>query len=117
MANFAFAPVRTFGKKLTATTETVLYTVDANSYAQVIGVRVANVTATPANATVSWFSFADNATYTLIHQQSVPGNMSPEYVFEVPVALNSKDSLKFTAGTANAFHTTLSVIEIPGRSG
>lgn len=114
MSNYARDPSRSIGAKLTTTTDTTIFTV--TGYTQVVGIRCANVTASAATVTISWFSDADAAAYRLVYQQSIPGNLYAYFPLE-GFGVSAGDEIRVQAGTANAIDVVLSVVEVPGRSG
>lgn len=115
MSNFAKEPSRAIGVKLTATTDTTLFT--ATAYTQIIGIRCTNITGTAATITVTWVdNDAGPTTYNLVFQQSVPGNLFLYLPLE-GFAVTSGDLIKAQAGTANAIDVVLTLVEVPGRSG
>jgi hypothetical protein len=114
VSNYSRDPSRSIGAKLTATTDTTIFTV--TGYTQVVGIRCANVTASAATVTVSWYSNADLAAYRLVYQQSIPGNLYAYFPLE-GFGVSAGDEIRVQAGTANAIDVVLTVIEVPGRSG
>lgn len=114
MSNYARDPSRSIGAKLTATTDTTIFTV--TGYTQVVGIRCANVTASAAVVTISWYSAADLAAYRLVYQQSIPGNLYAYFPLE-GFGVSEGDEIRVQAGTANAIDVVLTVVEVPGRSG
>lgn len=114
MSNYARDPSRSIGAKLTATTDTTIFTV--TGYTQIVGIRCVNVTAVAATVTVSWYSAADLAAYRLAFEQSIPGNLYAYLPLE-GFGVSAGDEIRVQAGTANAIDVVLTVVEVPGRSG
>lgn len=114
MSNYSRDPCRSIGARLTTVNDTTIFT--AGGYAQVIGIRCVNVTGVAATVTVSWFSAADNQSYRLVFQQSIPGNLYAYFPLE-GFGVSSNDQVRVQAGTANAIDAILTLVEVPGRSG
>lgn len=114
MSNYAKDPSRSIGAKLTTTADTTIFTV--TGYTQIIGIRCANVTASPVPVTVSWFSADDATAYRLVFQQPIPGNLYAYFPLE-GFGVDPGDQIRVQAGTASAIDAVLTVVEVPGRSG
>lgn len=112
--NFVSNPCRLIGAHLTSTGNTTILT--AKGYTQAIGVRLANVTGSDANATVGWYDADATDEFRLIYQHVVPANGAVWFPLEA-FALNENDEIRVQAGTANALDVVLSISETPGRSG
>ena len=116
MSNFVGNNCRIIGKSLTATTNTTVFTAGASDYDQVVGVRVANITALDATISVRWFDSSANASYCIIFQHTVPANGAVWFPLEA-FAVDPSDEIRAQAGTANALDVILSLASVPGRSG
>ncbi len=112
--NFVSNACRLIGAHLTGTTNTTVIT--AVGYVQVIGIRLANITAVNATASVAWFSSVANDQYRLLFEHTIPAKGQVWLPLEA-FALNENDQIRVHAQTANAIDVTLSISEIPGRSG
>ncbi len=112
--NFVSNACRLIGAHLTGTTNTTVFT--AVGYVQVIGIRLANITAVNATASVAWFSSVASDQYRLLFQHTVPANGAVWLPLEA-FALNEGDQIRVQASAANALDVVLSISEIPGRSG
>lgn len=111
--NFNNTPARARGARLAAGT-TKIYT--ANTYAQMVDLRCANVSSGAATVTVEWFSSKNNQTYRLINQGAIPVNEARHYALDA-FALEPQDEIRLTPGTANSVDAIITFLEIPGRSG
>lgn len=116
MSNFISDNCRLIGTSLTTTNNTAVFTAPASGYDQVIGVRVVNKTALDAVVTLTWFDNSANASFHIIYQRTIPAN-SDEYFPLEGFALPGGDEIRAQAGTANALDVTVSIAELPGRSG
>lgn len=112
--NFVHDACRLVGAHLTDTTDDTVLT--AAGYMQVIGIRVANVTASDAIITLNYYSKVDNSEYRLLYQHTVTANAAIWLPLEA-FSLNANDEIRAQAGTANALDVILSISEVPGRSG
>lgn len=116
MSNFVHNNCRILGTSLTTTNNTAVFTAPEDNYDQVIGVRVANITASDATVSVRWFDSSANASFCLIFQHTVPANGAVWFPLEA-FAPDTSDELRVQAGTANALDVITSIAELPGRSG
>jgi hypothetical protein len=116
VSNFVGNNCRILGTSLTTTNNTAVFTAPANNYDQVIGVRVANITALDATVSVRWFDNSANASFCLIFQHTVPANGAVWFPLEA-FALDESDEIRAQAGTANALDVIVAIAELPGRSG
>jgi hypothetical protein len=116
VSNFVDNNCRILGTTLTTTNNTTVFTAPANNYDQVIGVRVANITALDATVSVRWFDSSANASFFIIFQHIVPANGAVWFPLEA-FALDEADEIRTQAGTSNALDVIVSIAELPGRSG
>jgi hypothetical protein len=116
MPNFVNDNCRLLGTSLTTTNNTAVFTAPANNYDQVIGVRVANITALDATLSLRWFDSSANASFCLIFQHAVPANGAVWFPLH-GFALDESDEIRAQAGTSNALDVIVSIAERPGRSG
>lgn len=105
---------RLVGAHLGSTNNTTVFT--AAGYPQVLGVRIANITASSAAVTVRWFSAAANDQFCLLFQHVVPGNGAIWLPLE-GFALDQGDEIRVQASVANALDVIVTIAETPGRSG
>lgn len=116
MSNFVSDNCRLLGTSLTTTNNTAVFTAPDNGYDQIIGVRIANITAIDATASVRWFDSSANVSFCILFQHTVPANGAIWLPLEA-FAPDTGDELRVQAGTANALDVITSIAELPGRSG
>jgi hypothetical protein len=116
VSNFVKDNCRILGTSLTTTNNTAVYTAPSVGYVQVIGVRISNITALDATASVRWFDSSANVSFCLTFQHTVPANGAVWLPLEA-FAPDASDEIRVQAGTANALDVIVSITESPGRSG
>lgn len=94
---------------LTTTSATDLYQVPSGCSALVQSVTVANEDVASANITAAFFDASSGGTFTLLYQAAIPTGSSGN-ILDRPLALESGDKIILTAGTANAFDVTASIL-------
>jgi hypothetical protein len=112
---------RIIGTVLTDTAQTTLYTASTNSSTIAIpsDIHVTNVTAVAANITLEYSITTGGTVYTLVYRYPVQPNGTGLHLSDddgLGFQLAAGGTIRATAGTANALHVSLSVIEIAGRS-
>lgn len=112
--NFAFNVSRAVGAHLTTTAETTVYT--AKQYVQVVNIHCANTSAASATVTVKWYDSSLADSFVLLNAAPVAANDALHLIVEA-FGIASADEIRITAGTANVIDVTLTVVELPGRSG
>lgn len=109
------ASTRAVGTSLTTTSATTLYTANGgNMRERVNAIRVSNVTGTDATVTLTWTDAASATTFSIETGTTVPANGSI-FVRPIDLPLSKDDTIKATAGTANALHVIVLLTE-SGRS-
>src|SRR5690606_2289427 len=96
-SNFNNTPARSRGVRLSSGTTTVYR---ANTYAQMVDLRCANVSTSEATITVEWFSSKTSQTYRLIYQGKIPANDARHYTLDA-FALEPQDEIRLTPGAAS----------------
>jgi hypothetical protein len=114
MSNFAKEPARSIGYKAANTTINTAY--QAGQYSQVVNIRVANVLGSDADVSIYWYDSATAIQYTLVDASTVPAHRYANYPFDA-FALKRDDEIRIKNSTSSAFHSVLTVVEVPGRSG
>lgn len=116
MTNFVKDNCRILGTSLTTTNNTAVFTEPTTGYDMVVGVRVANITASDATISLRWFDSSANVSFVIIFQHTVPANGAVWFPLD-SFALDASDEIRAQAGTANALDVIVSIAERPGRSG
>lgn len=114
MSNFVANNCRLVGTHLAGTSNTAVLA--ATGYTQVIGVRLANITAADKTASVGYFNAAAADEFKLLFQHIVPANGSVWLPLEA-FALNVSDEIRVQASAASSIDVIVSIAEVPGRSG
>ena len=110
---------RVIGTVLTDTAQTTLFTA-VDGYAIPTDIHVTNITSTAANITLEYSIVTAGTVYTLVYQYPVQPKGTGLHLSDddwLGFQLATGGTIRATAGTANALHVSLSVIEIAGRSG
>lgn len=94
---------------LTTTSATDLYTVPSGCSALVQSVTVANESVSSANITATFTDSSNATAYTILYQAAIPTGASAN-ILDRPLALEQGDKISLTAGTANAFDVTASIL-------
>lgn len=107
--------VKSFGKKLTTTSETSIYTVPDKTQAVVLGINLSNIDGTSSvDATVSWVDTSASLTFLITSTDAVAAD-SREFI-EFPIALAVGDEIRVTASAANDLDVIVTVVETPGNA-
>lgn len=107
---------RTFCTILTTTSATAVFTAKDNTSPLVLLVNIANVTGSGATAKVELYDSSATTSYTILPTTTVAANTA-ELIKDVPLALDSGDEIRVTAGTSNALHVTITAMVRTGRLG
>lgn len=94
---------------LTTTGSTDLYTVPGGCSALVQSVIVANESVSSALVTATLYDASTAETFTLVKDAAIPTAASGN-ILDRPLALEQGDKISLTAGTANAFDVTASIL-------
>lgn len=94
---------------LTTVSATDLYVVPNGCSALVQSVTVANESVSSADITATFTDASTTSTFTLIYQAAIP-TASSANILDRPLALEQGDKISLTAGTANAFDVTASIL-------
>lgn len=114
MSNFVANNCRVVGAHLAGTTNTTVLT--AKGYTQVIGIRLANITASDRTASVGFYDIGATDEYKLLFQHVVPANSAVWLPLEA-FAMDEGDEIRVQASAASSIDVVLSIAEVPGRSG
>lgn len=106
-------PTRTLGFASANTNNNTAYVAGQTGY--LVNIRVANVSGSDANVTLAWYNSEDATEYKLIFQQVVPKNGYTNFPFE-RFRMKAADEIRVKASAGNAFNTTITVVELAGRS-
>jgi hypothetical protein len=107
--------VKSYGKKLTDTSTTAVFTAVAGTQSVVLAVNLANIDGTSAvDATVEWFDKSANLSYRVTSTDSVAADNRE--AIEFPIALDPEDEIRVTAGAANDLDVIVTVVETPGNA-
>lgn len=112
MANYARETCRAIGAHLPDTDNTTVHTV--SGYQQVIDVRCANLTGSPVDVTISWYSSRVDDEFSLIYQHEVPANGAVTFPLEGFAPIED-DEIRVQASAGNAIDVVMTIAEIPGR--
>lgn len=107
----------TVGFKLTATTQTTLYTIPNQQgvYGKGVSLTLCNVDGTSAvDITIEWTDNSASTTYKLLSTHSIPADST--IIFDLGgMKLDAGDAIKATASAANDVEGVLSLLLSPGR--
>lgn len=109
---------RVIGTSLTSTSQTTLYTA-ADGYAIPTDIHVANTTSSAASITIEYSIETSGTVYTLVKDYYVQPNSTGLHLSDddgLGFQIATGGTIRATAGTANALHVSLGVIELGGRS-
>jgi len=94
---------------LSTTSATDLYTVPGGCSALVQSITVSNEDTVTRTVTGSFYDSSATTTFTLIKDAAIPAASSLN-LLDRPFALEEGDKISLTAGTANAFDVTASIL-------
>lgn len=107
--------VRSYGKKLTDTSLTTVFTARDKTQSVVVAVNLANIDGTSAvDATVTWFDTSLTLSFLVCSTLSVAADT--RQAIEFPIGLDPGDEIRVTAGAANDLDAIVTVVETPGNA-